>query len=68
MTIGNSNLSARYKPVNLSDFVAHINRKLSETFSVDVGQVIVGVGLPFVTRELGNHLKAVMSIVSVITR
>ena len=52
----------------VSDFVAHINRKLSESFSIDVGQVIVGVSLPLTTLEFGNHFKAVMGVVAVITR
>ena len=40
----------------------------SETLSINIGQVIIGVSLPLITLELGNHFKAVMSIVSVITR
>ena len=40
--------------------------KLSETLSIDVGQVIVGVGLPFVRLELSYHLKAVMGVVAVV--
>ena len=40
----------------------------SETLSINIGQVIVGVGLPLITLELGNFLKAVMGVVAVITR
>ena len=40
----------------------------SETLSVDVGQIVVGVGFPLVTLKLGNLLETVVGVVAVITR
>ena len=40
----------------------------SETLSINIGQVIIGVSLPLITLELGNHLKTVMGVVAVIAR
>ena len=49
-------------------FELNIIHILSETLSINIGQVIVGVGLPFIRLEFGNHIKTVMGVVAVITR
>ena len=41
---------------------------LSETFLVDIGQIIVRIGRPFVAFEFRNLFKLVMGIISMIAR
>lgn len=64
MPYGQNNLVAHLLPA--ADFLTIPTAPLSENLSVDVGQIVVSIGFPFVGLKLGNPLEAVVGVIAVV--
>ena len=61
-------IQKRQSVVLTTDCQSRIFPFTSETLSVDVGQIVVGVGFPLITLKLGNLLETVVGVVAVVAR
>ena len=56
------------KPKLFLSYIVAVFVLLLDTLSVDVGQIVIGVGFPLVRLELGNHLLTVVGVVAVVAQ